>query len=193
MFFVVIEGADGAGKTTVAKALAKKNNWHYTKEPTDSDVGKKVRQLLRDRKEDEALVEAHEDRLQHIKNVILPQLERTPVICDRYFLSTLVYNVVPDADLETWKEEISKEQYRPLYEKVLQPHVIVILCNEGLPAKENDEFKGDIERIKERYTSLAEIIPYALLIHNETGELTETIWEVEEMLYNICVSGLSWD
>jgi dTMP kinase len=75
--FIVIEGADGTGKTTVAKLLAQKYNGIYTCEPTDPSVGK--------------LSDFLEDRIQHdiqIKNWLD---QGKNVICDRYKYSTVVY------------------------------------------------------------------------------------------------------
>src|SRR3990167_8811451 len=48
--FVVIEGIDGAGKTTqvhnISTTLAKKHPTYETKEPTDGPIGKFIRKVL---------------------------------------------------------------------------------------------------------------------------------------------------
>jgi dTMP kinase len=75
--FIVFEGADGSGKTTIAKQLAEKYNGIYTCEPTDPEVSK--------------LSEFIEDRKQHDVQIKKWLKEGKVVVCDRYKYSTLVY------------------------------------------------------------------------------------------------------
>lgn len=99
--FVVLEGVDGAGTTTQAKKLVAALQSHGmpvhgTFEPSSGPIGQWTRQLLKDKREDipprsMALLFAA-DRHHHVENEILPALLRgTHVICDRYMMSSFVY------------------------------------------------------------------------------------------------------
>ncbi len=100
--FIVLDGPDGSGKSTVAKGLKKYYNnkkWPvlFTREPGGTPLGEAVRKMLLDLKEDgptdraEALLFAAA-RAQHADTVIRPALESgKDVISDRYILSSLAY------------------------------------------------------------------------------------------------------
>jgi len=99
--FIVFEGNDGSGKSTqilkVEKYLKEKGyKVVTTREPGGTEVGYRIRKLLLDPayKMDgltEALLLAA-DRNEHVKNVLIPALEDGyVVICDRYILSSIVY------------------------------------------------------------------------------------------------------
>ena len=98
---IVIEGIDGAGKSTLAQSLVKKltPNTHevvLTKEPGGSQLGKKLRTLLQTKPVEinpiaEYLLFAA-DRAQHCAEIITPALARgATVISDRMNDSSVVY------------------------------------------------------------------------------------------------------
>jgi dTMP kinase len=95
---IVFEGIDGAGKTTVHKALKEKMKGRgdivFSGEPTDSEYGRKVREVLGNGNisAEELLFLFMQDRIEHVKNVIIPSLkEGKVVVLDRYYLSTVAY------------------------------------------------------------------------------------------------------
>lgn len=117
--FIVLEGIDGAGKTTIAKMLIKylEDKGYktlYTYEPTDSyyiEVLKTKYNEIRDAYID-ALTYAV-DRLIHVKNVIKPYLDKNYiVVCDRYFYSSIAYQTVQGAPFE-WILEINRFALKP--------------------------------------------------------------------------------
>ncbi len=98
-FFIVIEGIDGAGKTTLSFNLKKeleKRGYSVliTSEPTQGKYG---RELIRKIKNgaitpEEELELFFKDRKEHVEKVLRPALsEGKIVICDRYFYSTCAY------------------------------------------------------------------------------------------------------
>lgn len=103
--FIALEGIDGAGKSTLIKALSKKFDesglaYHATAEPTKNHIGKTIRAILTGEMEgDEKTIAALflADRLDHLTHSeygILKHLESgTHVICDRYYLSSYAYHV----------------------------------------------------------------------------------------------------
>lgn len=100
--FIVFEGSDGSGKTTILKNVKKyldDNNIDYvlTREPGGTKISEKIRDLVlsNENKEmgdrTEALLYAA-SRAQHVKEIIKPNLEKGRlVISDRFVMSSLAY------------------------------------------------------------------------------------------------------
>ncbi|NPA68390.1 MAG: dTMP kinase [Chlorobi bacterium] len=105
--FIVFEGIDGSGKSTISKLVFRKlnddyGNTHLTFEPTDGPIGSLIRNILNkriiaDEKTLGTLFLA--DRLDHIGNPvsgILTYLEKgIHVISDRFYYSSYAYHVPP--------------------------------------------------------------------------------------------------
>lgn len=100
--FITFEGIEGSGKTTQLRHTVDFLESHgktcvVTREPGDTAIGRKIRQILLD-PENTGLVPQAElflyaaDRSQHIQERILPALEAGhAVICDRFFDATTAY------------------------------------------------------------------------------------------------------
>ena len=87
--FVVIEGPDGVGKSTVARLFPL-----TTSQPSIGPIGAGIRRLLNSEQIPPVnlpLLFAG-DRSWHLRSVILPELSLgQTVVCDRYTLSSIVY------------------------------------------------------------------------------------------------------
>lgn len=102
MAFIVFEGLDGAGKSTLIEALKEKLDqktleYISTREPGGTPLAEKLRQLLL-HEEDDAPVSRAEllmyeaARAQHVDTVIRPALQNNQwVICDRFTASTYAF------------------------------------------------------------------------------------------------------
>lgn len=100
--FISFEGGEGAGKTTVLKAVEKKlvkNGWKVltTREPGGIKIAEKIRNLILDTNHTmmdartEALLYAAARR-QHLVEKVIPALnEGKIVLCDRFIDSSLAY------------------------------------------------------------------------------------------------------
>lgn len=100
--FITFEGNDGAGKTTVCKAVQKKLIQSgypviYTREPGGSKIAEMIRSILLDVNNTnmdprtEALLYAA-SRRQHLIEVIVPALKAHQIVlCDRFIDSSLAY------------------------------------------------------------------------------------------------------
>ncbi len=98
---IVIEGIDGAGKTTLMNALATALRARglevvVTKEPTEGPYGRKIREIAsksRDRiSAEEEFQLFHADRKEHVAQVVRPALARGAVVLqDRSYFSTVAY------------------------------------------------------------------------------------------------------
>ena len=107
--FIVIEGLDGSGKSTVTKLLTERFaadnlSCHLTVEPTKSPIGKLVRSILsgeiKDIENEAFALLFAADRYQHLKSEVLPALEHQHVICDRYYYSSMAYQGIDAESLE---------------------------------------------------------------------------------------------
>lgn len=92
--FIVIEGIDGCGKSSVAARIAESmgDKTVLTREPTDSWIGKAVRKGEQGEVSpylDTLLFMA--DRAQHTLEIAKHMEEGRTVICDRYYHSTVAY------------------------------------------------------------------------------------------------------
>jgi len=95
--FIVLEGGEGAGKSTQAESLAKELGAVLTREPGGTAVGEALRRLLLDPSVQPLAVRAEAllmlaARAQHVAEIIEPALASGhDVVCDRYSGSTLAY------------------------------------------------------------------------------------------------------
>jgi len=93
--FIVAEGIDGSGKSTQAEMLfdwlkKKGQKVILTREP----YTKKLKKQLREGKKYDWLALFSDDRKVHLKKVVMPSLQSgKTIICDRYYYSTLAYQL----------------------------------------------------------------------------------------------------
>jgi dTMP kinase len=103
--FIVFEGIDGAGKSTLINKIEAKfqeinAKTHTTAEPTKNYIGKHIREILNGKREgDEKTIASlfladRIDHLTHSEYGILFKLSNEEVVlCDRYYLSSYAYHV----------------------------------------------------------------------------------------------------
>ncbi len=198
--FIVIEGIDGAGKSTQARLLAE---WFkergkevvLTKEPTDTAFGKLIRRLVltggregiidgaRISHEAEALLFAA-DRAEHVEKLIKPSLkEGKIVISDRYFYSSLAYQWARGLDLE-WLIDLNRFAVRPDLAILLDLPVKESMrrINRRSIKSEFDKIAELQKAVRENYLKLAERFPEMRIvnalasvedIHNDIVALVE--------------------
>jgi dTMP kinase len=176
--FVCFEGGEGSGKSTQSRLL---QTWLLregyavvlTFEPGDTEVGRKLRQIvlspetgeLSDRTE--ALLYAA-DKAEHVDTVVQPALDRGQVvITDRYVDSMLAYQGAGRALDLTEVEEVARWATHDL-----RPHLTVVLDLEphhGLGRfEERDRIEGEsLEfhlRVREGYHRMAKADPDHYLV-----------------------------
>jgi dTMP kinase len=108
---IVLDGGEGAGKTTVAKELVKHFGWNaiYTREPGGSPYAEKIRELVLsdDAKHSDAETQFAlfwAARRDHLKHTVIPALEEGKlVITDRFDSSSYAYQVVAQGQTQLEK------------------------------------------------------------------------------------------
>lgn len=98
-FYIVFEGVDGAGKTTMIertrKWLSEKFEVMITKEPGGSPIGKKVREIVLHTTSSGPLTDVllfMVDRSEKISRILIPNKENGIItLSDRNYVSSLVY------------------------------------------------------------------------------------------------------
>jgi dTMP kinase len=172
-FLVVIEGIDGAGKSTVAGRLCDyfaQQGFEFvrSKEPTDGPWGKKLRSSgetgrLSLEEELELFIR---DRREHVEQVIRPALAQGKIVLlDRYYFSTAAYQGARGAD--PLKVLAENEAFAP------PPDLLLLLDLNPQQGLGRVRLRGDIPNEFERESALQEIRriflsierPYLVLIN----------------------------
>ncbi|MDF3819399.1 dTMP kinase [Leptospira sp. 96542] len=182
--FVVFEGIDGSGKTTVSKQVSEAltgikipNVWH--REPTESVYGKKIRQFLTGRlelKTTEQLELFIEDRKLSVTETIRPNLEKKySVIQDRYYFSTAAYQGKDPDDAQYILEKNEAEDF-PI------PDIVYFLDLSPEEALERRKLRGGSEETFDRmseqtriYRNYLDILPESAIFIDASSPLDEII------------------
>lgn len=137
--FIVFDGIDGNGKTTQAQLLKehlerKGFEIFMTSEPSKSTYGQKIENILRRREASQLSrkkwIELFTlDRRENIHEIIGALKEGKIVMCDRYYYSTLAY-------------QLEEQEWQNYASKFLKPDIVFIL---DVPAE------IALERLKEKY------------------------------------------
>ena len=162
--FIVLEGLDGSGKSSLAKALANQGDSIFF-EPTRSTAeGLEIRSILNS--EPEITVEINRillklfriDRLWNLENQIKPGLKNGQVVLDRYFFSTAAYQGLDQEHCLNIVEEYLNDK------EVLQPDLVLYLdvsVEESLnrlstrnTTQDVYEKKENLEKIKKNYINI---------------------------------------
>lgn len=151
MAFIVFEGLDGSGKSTLMRNLSdhlrtQQKNFIMTREPGGTPLAEDIRNLLL-RREGEAPVARTEvllyqaSRAQHVDQVIEPALKAGQwVLCDRFYASTVAFQCfargLNRADIDWLNSYATNKRV---------PHLTVLL---DLPVQES------LSRIEQRNLTL---------------------------------------
>ena len=169
--FIVVDGMDGSGKSEIVKLLHnylfsknKKYRILTTREPTNGTYGKKIRKILVEEKDPIAnaghLLELFtKDREEHLKNVILPFLEKSNehelniVLCDRYYYSTIAFQSTQGLDLKKIIEK-NKHFKKPDIAFILDVKPEIAL--ERIRHREKEKFEkiGFMKKLRKNFLKL---------------------------------------
>ena len=199
---VCFEGGEGSGKSTQARALAE---WArregypvvLTFEPGDTEVGRKLRQIVLDpatgalADRTESLLYAA-DKAEHVETVVLPALKRGEVVVtDRYVDSTLAYQGAGRALDVTEVEGVARWATHDL-----RPHLTVVLDLapvSGLGRFEGrDRIEGESlefhERVRSAFLAMAAADPAHYLVLDARLPADEITASVRERIRPLLAS-----
>ncbi len=187
---IVIEGIDGAGKTTIAKyvvdlMISKGIKAIYTREPYDSQI---IKLLESKGKELGAVMEAlllAADRYLHIHEVIRPHLEAGYyVICDRYHYSSLAYQGARGADVN-WIKTINFFVIKPDISIYLDVSPEVGLSRLSKDLKRRLRYLEDIELLQKVRSNYLKLVKSKELLYvNAERPLDEVKINVVNIIKN---------
>lgn len=182
--FIVIEGLEGAGKTTAVNTVARILNQYYicdlqfTREPGGTPIAEALRNLIKNGLDDEPLTDKAEllmlyaARIQLIDNVIKPALNAGKwVIGDRHDLSTQAY--------QGGGRQLDKVFIATLKEQVLgnfKPDLTLYLDIEPQIGLMRARARGELDRIEQQSLPFFERIRQRYL---ELANQDETIFTID--------------
>lgn len=185
--FVCFEGGEGGGKSTQSRLLqqwleAEGHDVVLTFEPGDTEVGKRIRQIVLSPEtgelsnRTEVLLYAA-DKAEHVDTVVLPALRAgSVVITDRYVDSALAYQGAGRTEVVAEVEAVNRWATRDL-----RPHLTVVLDLEpqaGLGRfEERDRIEGESlefhQRVREAFLAMAAQDPDHYLVLDARGSIDE--------------------
>jgi len=164
--FIVVEGIDGCGKSTVASLLAaeigKKWTVFHTFEPGHVRDGL-YRQLIMENVDNPFVVAAlfTIDRAEHVEKMIKPALAKGEwVVCERYADSTLAYQGYGMGLDKELINRMNEEAIKGLWpDKIFYLNIEPHLALARLQNKEKDALEGQglefLQRVREGYEEIA--------------------------------------
>ena len=196
--FVVFEGIDASGKSTVAKIIAERYGARFTFEPGDTAVGVDLRKWLLDagtpmKPESEALLMLA-DRSHHVFSLIEPTLQSgNHIVADRYYASTLAYQGYGRGlDLDELRAATDLAIGSTLPDVTILIDVTIEVASERRVRDSKDRFESADENFHERvrngYLEIAATASEKWVVIDGSPSLDEVVAKVEEEL-----SQLPWN
>jgi len=195
---ITFEGIEGSGKTTQAQRLYEYLRTKYgdrvifTYEPGDTEVGRRIREILIDR---QYVVDAWTelflylaDRVVHVEQIIKPALDKGKiVISDRYVDSSVAYQGAGGVPIDTIKKfnEVATFGIKPQLTVLLDLPVetgLARLCGKDRIEAKDVEFHKTVRRY---YLELAKREPERFVVVDGSkpeDEIFETIVDIVDKL-----------
>ncbi|MBS3781128.1 MAG: dTMP kinase [Candidatus Thermoplasmatota archaeon] len=183
--FIVLEGIDGSGKSSVARFFREKHEEVFlTKEPTDLPVGRLVQRSAHEETSpfrDLFLYLA--DRVDHTENIKTKLDEGFTVICDRYWGSTAAYQ----AAYEMIELDYAENIQMPF---ILNPDLTILfdidpeISLERITHRENRtkyEREDFLDKVRDNYLCLAKKHDWKIIDAKQSQK--DVLLEVKELIY----------
>ncbi len=192
--FICFEGIDGSGKTSLSRFVVDflksvGHNAVYTTEPTRYSVpGRRLRESFfapeRLPVEEEFRLFL-EDRIIHLKDEVIPQLEDGKiVVTDRYYFSSVAYQGSRGLDWRYILEENEKVSLVPDLVLLLDLPVdvaITRIANDRVEGVNTFEKKENLQRVNEIYFALVEKFPDLF----QVVDVDKSLSDVKDIINNL--------
>ena len=189
--FIVLDGIDGSGTTTHSKLLAgflslKGLKIYLTQEPSNSEIGKLLRNFLKDDKippSTDALLFAA-DRDLHYRNEIKMKLEEGYiVISDRYIESSIIYQSCQSEKITIeWVKSLNKFAGKPDLTIILDIDPKMSLARKNQRDLEKFEDTSFLEKVRKLYITRAKEEGYVII---NTDDIIELVQEkIQQIVLN---------
>ena len=184
--FVVVEGADGSGTTTQSKRLAEQLDAHWTCEPADNMIGRKVDELISGGEHDPETVALSfaADRMVHLEEEVIPRLEKgETVVCDRYYHSSLVYQPIMGADYD-WVRELNRDAVKPDVTVILDVSADIGMSRVDSRGRDGNIFEDmDFQQqVVVRYRQLKDKLEEEVNLLDASRPIEEVYMELEDLV-----------
>ena len=159
--FIVFEGIDGSGTTTISKLIAEEINAEWDKEPTENEIGVMIRGILLEHKNINPITLLQlfiADRANHQAKIEKTLRDGKTLVLDRYIPSTLAYQGIT----------FEVEDLYKLNKNFKKPDILFYLDispEEGIKRKKNQKHKLDLyedvntlEKVYEKYAYSLQIL-----------------------------------
>ncbi|RUM35273.1 MAG: dTMP kinase [Archaeoglobus sp.] len=188
---IAIEGIDGAGKTTLAKALKK---WLenigvkavIVKEPGNSVWGRKIRESYsKSLSVEEELRLFLKDREVNVREKILPNLrENSVVIMDRYYYSNMAYQGARGIDIEKIRIENLKIAPEPDLVVLLDCDPEICLSRIEKRGSEKNRFEEleYLKKVRDMFLKIAENEKAKVKVVNARRSVDEVFNDVKKLI-----------
>jgi len=192
--FVVFDGMDGSGKSELVKLVSnylKEKGFQVltTMEPSDSEEGKKIREILKKELDPstngEKLLELFTlDRKKHLEKEIKPFLERKNekariVLCDRYYYSTIAFQVTQGIEVEKTIEK-NKNFLKPDIAFILDIKPEIALQRIKHRKKEKFEEIDFMKKLRENFLKIPDYLEDNIKIIDATRNIEEVFQSIIE-------------
>ena len=184
--FITFEGIDGSGKTSLSKLVFEKLvskgiTGVHTFEPTDSFIGKAIREIILF--SDEKLSVSQQillfttDRISHCAWIQQKLLDFQFVICDRFIHSTLAYQGIDEKKVQ------SIYTIHDLFLKKFEPDIVFLIDIQpeislqriGKEKTDNFEKVEFLSEVRIRYLNMAKANPDKFIILDGVSPLDELL------------------
>jgi len=187
MIWIVFEGPDGAGKSTVIEGVKEeleKRGFRVfvTHEPSSGPIGKLIREWALKLRVNPPHLYALlfvADRYYHYYNVVKPALEQGYIVLqERYKESTIAYQAAMGLDIE-WLEELNKYLPEPDLTIVLDLDVEELVERIAQRGKKQEVFENRefLCKVREIYLKRAREKGYPILNTKDTNKTKEKVLE----------------